>query len=99
MFPDMTKIPKLYSQENKKTENIIIYQKWIHPFCPGYFWLISEYSPVEKNAFGYANLNDDQNAEWGYIHLPELIENGALMVKGFEPQPFKTVMQGIGNPF
>jgi hypothetical protein len=88
MIPDMSKVPKLYSQEKADTENIIIYQKWIHPLAPGFFWLISEYDPIEQIAFGYANLNDDQNAEWGYTYLPEIIEAGALRVKIFEPVQF-----------
>ena len=95
----MSKVPKLYSQEKADTENITIYQKWIHPLAPGFYWLISEYDPIEQIAFGYANLNDEQNAEWGYIYLPEIIENGALMEKRFEPQVFKTVKQSIDSPF
>jgi hypothetical protein len=90
MIPDMSKVPKLYSQEKTGIENTIIHQKWIHPLAPGFYWLISEYDPIEQIAFGYANLNDDQNAEWGYIYLPEIIEAGAWPEKGFKPKAFRS---------
>lgn len=32
--------------------------------------------PRGNLAFGYANLNDDQTAEWGYISVEKLLENG-----------------------
>lgn len=99
MIPDMSKIPKLYSQEKADTEDIIIYQRWIHPLASGFYWLIAEYDPIGQIAFGYANLNDDQNAEWGYIYLPEIIEGGALMEKGFEPKKFKAIIQDTLSTF
>ncbi|MBL8029000.1 MAG: hypothetical protein JNL74_21435 [Fibrobacteres bacterium] len=97
MIPDMSKVPKLYSQEKAGIENTIIYQKWIHPFAPGFYWLISEYDPIEQMAFGYANLNDDQNAEWGYIYLPEIIEAGACIEKSFESQKFTSIIHSLNN--
>jgi len=39
-------------------------------------------------AFGYANLNDDQMAEWGYISVEELIDNGAIKDRGWRPVSF-----------
>jgi len=35
----------------------------------------------ENIAFGYANLNDSQNAEWGYVSVKELEE---IRVSGVE---------------
>ncbi len=39
----------------------------------------------EDLAFGYANLNDDQMAEWGYISIKELLENGAELDREWKP--------------
>ncbi len=39
--------------------------------------------------FGYANLNDDWNAEWGYIDIDELERNGARMVEDWKKRRFK----------
>ena len=33
---------------------------------------IFEYNEEEDLAFGYANLGDDDNSEWGYIPISEL---------------------------
>ncbi len=40
----------------------------------GFVWLVTEYDPVEHMAFGWACLNDPQNAELGYFSLHELNE-------------------------
>jgi len=39
-------------------------------------------------AFGYANLNDDHMAEWGYISVEELIDNGAIKDRNWKPVSF-----------
>lgn len=64
-------IPKLYSTENTPTQEKKVY---IHYFIPllNWDWWICEYDKEEKLFFGYANLNDPQNAEWGYVSLTEL---------------------------
>ena len=94
MIPDMSMVPVLYSQENKEIDDILIHQVWVLPFV-NFTWLISEYDPNDKIAFGFANLNDDQNAEWGYIHLPEIIEAGAFPLPGFSPMRFRDIMNRI----
>jgi hypothetical protein len=91
-LPDMSKVPGLYSQENKNIEETIIYQKWVLPFV-GFYWLISEFNPIDQIAFGFCNLNDDQNAEWGYVHLPEIIKEGAFPLDGFEPTRFGSIQK------
>ena len=36
-------------------------------------WLIAEYDPEERIAFGYADLHGGgQDAEWGYVSIAEL---------------------------
>ena len=56
-----------------------------------FYWLIAEYDPKKKLAFGYANLNDDQCVEWDYISIKELEENGAVQVKDWKPMKFKDI--------
>ena len=43
----------------------------------------------QYQAFGYANLGDDQNAEFGYISIKELIEYGAELDFHFTPITYK----------
>jgi len=83
-------IPGLYETEDTELEDKIIYEKWELPQV-GFYWLIAEYDPERELAFGYANLNDDQMAEWGYISIDELWENGAQPVKDWKPARFREI--------
>ena len=74
----LEKIPGHYETEDVTTDEKIIH---MHFFIGGCDWYITEYDPVDKLFFGFANLNDDQNAEWGYISLEEMKESN---IKGFE---------------
>lgn len=84
------KIPKLYETEETELEDKVIYQKWELPRV-GFYWLIAEYDPEKRLAFGYANLNDPEMAEWGYISIDELKENGAVPVEDWKPAKFKDI--------
>lgn len=55
----------------------------------GFYWLIAELDPKKNLAFGYANLNNDDFAEWGYISIDELLENGAELDKDWTPCKYK----------
>ena len=55
---------------------------------PDFYWLIAELDPEHNIAFGYANLNDDQQAEWGYINIREIIESGAILDRAWTPCTF-----------
>ena len=79
-----SKIPNLYGQENVSIEDHIIYQRYRIESI-GFYWLIAEIDPKERLAFGYANLNNDDFAEWGYISIDELLENGVELDKGWKP--------------
>lgn len=35
-------------------------------------WFILEYEPNSKQAYGFVNLNDPKNAEYGYFNIQEL---------------------------
>ena len=96
--PPFPFLPALYATEEIPVEEKLIVQKWemaVHRF----YWLIAEYDPKKKLAFGYANLNDDQCAEWGYISIKELEENGAVQVKDWKPTKFKNVKKLINDPY
>lgn len=87
-------IPKLYETENIPLEKKTIYQKWEIKSI-GFYWLIAELDRKENLAFGYANLNDDVFAEWGYISVEELIDNGASRDNDWKPVPFSEAQKII----
>lgn len=63
-----TTAPPLYSQDGKGMEAVV----HEHYFIGGCDWLVTEYDPEEDLAFGWACLNDRQNAELGYVTFAEL---------------------------
>jgi hypothetical protein len=91
-----SKIPGLYGQENAPLEDHIIYQRYRIESI-GFYWLIAELDPKERLAFGYANLNNDDFAEWGYISIDELLENEAELDKKWKKCTYKTAMYMIRN--
>ena len=89
-------IPQLYKTEDTLAEKKIIYQKWEIPEI-GFYWLIAELDRRENIAYGYANLNDDQFAEWGYISIDELIENNASFCLDWMPCTFEDAQKRINS--
>ena len=87
-------IPKLYETEEIPAEKKIIYQKWEIPQI-GFYWLIAELDRKENLAFGYANLNDDDFAEWGYISIKEVMDNGASLDRGWKSCTFEEAIKKI----
>ncbi|NIP61272.1 MAG: DUF2958 domain-containing protein [Nitrosopumilaceae archaeon] len=85
-------VPKIYETENIPLEKKIIYQKWDIERI-GFYWLIAELDKKNDLAFGYANLNDEQNAEWGYISVKELINNGAERDRKWKPVEFREALK------
>ena len=57
--------------------------------------MIAELDPLNNLAFGYANLNSEDLAEWGYISVDELLENGAMEDKEWVPCSFGDALQRI----
>jgi hypothetical protein len=90
----MGKIPKLYETDQTSLKKKIIYQKW-HLKSVNFYLLITELDRKENLAFGYANLNDDSCAEWGYISIQELIDNGAELDQTWEPCMFEEAQKRI----
>jgi Protein of unknown function (DUF2958) len=68
-WEQLTAIPRLYDTESIPLPDKVIH---LHFFIGGCDWWVAEIDDDEWLAFGYANLNDPQNAEWGYFSLPEL---------------------------
>jgi hypothetical protein len=75
-------IPALYGTEDTPTGDKVLH---LHYFAAACDWWIAEYDPATGAAFGYASLGDPQNAEWGYLDLPELeqvsVRSGLLIVE------------------
>lgn len=81
-------VPKLYETEDVPPERKIIHQKWEIPHI-GFYWLIAELDREENLAYGFANLNDDLFAEWGYISIKDLINNNATFCRNWTPCTFE----------
>lgn len=54
----------------------------------GFNWLLAELNRKDSIAYGWACLNDMQNAEWGYVSLPEIMQLGAVRDKRWTPLAF-----------
>ena len=64
-----TGAPALYSQDGLGFRAVV----HEHYFVGSCDWLVTEYSPDDDLAFGWACLNGDrQNAELGYVSIAEL---------------------------
>ena len=89
-------IPKLYETENIPFEEKVIYRRYRIKEI-GFYWLIAELDKKSNIAFGYANLNNDAFAEWGYISIEELHEVGARLDEDWKPCKYKDVIRKISN--
>lgn len=82
-----SRIPNLGTTENVPSEAKVIHQRYLLRRC-GFYWLIAELDRREGLAFGYSNMNQDDLAEWGYISIRELIQNGAQLDTSWKPCSF-----------
>ena len=57
--------------------------------------MIAELDRKDNLAFGYANLNNDDFAEWGYISIKELIDNRATKDTKWTPLPFNDALKKV----
>jgi len=87
-------VPELYATENIPFEKKTIFQRYQIKEI-GFYWLIAELDRKRNLAFGYANLNNDLFAEWGYISIDELIDNGAELDRNWRPCTYKDAMKRI----
>jgi hypothetical protein len=83
-------MPVTYDQEGQGDEAIA----YLHYFRGGSDWYITE-KDVDggiDQAFGFVVLNGDKaNAEFGYISIAELAENGIELDLHFSPVPIRSV--------
>ena len=89
-------MPGPYGQDGvPEDDNKIVY---LHYFCGNFDWYITEKDEgIHQNQmFGYANLNDDQNAEWGYMNMQEFNENYVELDFFWEPKRFGDRLKTIG---
>lgn len=89
-----TSIPELYATENISFEKKTIHQRY-HIRNIGFYWLIAELDEKQNLGFGYANLNNDDFAEWGYISINELLENGAKLDNTWKPCTYVEAMKRV----
>ena len=85
-------MPQTYEQDGLGDQAIVS----LHYFSGGCDWYITERDSDpdgegQIQAFGYANLGDDQNAELGYISIVELIGAGVELDLYFTPQTLGAV--------
>lgn len=73
----LDKIPRLYQTEQTPLAQKIIY---LHFFIGCCDWFIAEFDGDDL-FWGFVNLNDEQNAEWGYISFNEL---KSISINGIE---------------
>ncbi len=64
----LAKIPKLYETEHIPLKDKLIY---LHFFIGSCDWYVAEYDG-EDLFWGYANLGNQDYAEWGYFSFDEL---------------------------
>ncbi len=86
---DRGDIPRLGQTDGVPFDEKTIHQIWTIPSV-GFIWCVAELDHETGRAFGYANLGDDQMAEWGYIDTGEIRECGAERVPA-DPMPFGKV--------
>jgi len=92
----VNEIPKLYDTEDTPFEEKIIYRRYQIKEI-GFYWLIAELDRKRNLAFGYANLNDDVFAEWGYISIDELLENGAELDREWKSCTYREAIKRIAD--
>jgi Protein of unknown function (DUF2958) len=69
-LPDrLDPIPDLYATESTPLAEKLLH---LHFFVGACDWYVAELDGDHRIAFGYVNLGDDQNAEWGYMDLTEM---------------------------
>lgn len=94
---ELKTIPPLYATEEIEAENKMIWAKF---FGGPMTWYIAELDPETGVAFGFCNLGNDEDAEWGYVSLLELeslsAHGGLLIIERdlhFEPTRFADIQR------
>jgi len=88
---ELRKLPPYRSADNIAPEDIIIH---MHFFWRDWHWYIATYEPTHRVFFGYANLGDDDCAEWGSVPLQELEELNVARDIEWQPVRFGETLEG-----
>jgi hypothetical protein len=87
-------LPRLYATEHTPVDEKIVWARYFAGCCE---WLVVEYDPVERLAFGWCDLGVG-HPEWGYVDLAELeqvlVADGLVIVEreiGWQPKAFGEV--------
>ena len=67
----LDRFKKIWNQDDKKTEDVIIVAKFFNPTGAG-TWYASEYSEEERNFYWFVSIFGDYNDEWGGFSLDDL---------------------------
>ena len=86
-----TAIPKMGETDDIPLDDKKIHQVWKESSV-NFIWFIAELDKDGNGAYGYANLNADFDADWGYISIDEIKGIGAKLVDT-KVQSFKEALQ------
>jgi hypothetical protein len=73
-------IPPLYGTEGQPAEDKTL---CLHYFGGSHDIWLAEYDPATGEGFGYVSIGDPDNAEWGYVSLPEVeqVNHGLVIIE------------------
>ena len=73
-------MPPLYATERQPAEDKILH---LHYFGGSTDVWLAEYDPATGEGFGYVKVGNSDDAEWGYVSLPELerINHGLVIIE------------------
>ena len=95
-------IPPLYATEQVDADEKVMHAR-LFALGSAATWLIAEYDPEEKVAFGYCFLSNPEDAEWGYVSIAELESLKFMGIPRveldahFTPKPFKECISPDGR--
>ena len=81
-------LPTLAEADKVEAPEQMVIEHWMLPRVNFHWWMVA-YDPTGEEYLGYANLNDDPNAEWGMISKHELIDNCAVIDNNWVPKVFR----------
>lgn len=87
-------LPKLYENENLEPKEIKVPIKLYDPFINFCFYL-TEYDSDTQLAFGFANLNDKQSVELGYINIKVILSDSVYITLDNKWNPENNLEQVI----
>lgn len=87
--------PRFYVTDGQPDDKRIV------PVClfrprTAWTWLVVEYDPEEQNIFSYCFSGPGPDCdEWGYAHVPELVDTGVHMHTKWVPMSVTEAKNGI----